>query len=237
MPLATGVKNSLNIPHVPAIPLPPSSPDAPLRTVIVEDEMMIRQMLAMCLDGLPELNLVGQAASIPEAQALLTKFHPQAMILDLGLAGQSGLDLAINALERFPALRILAVTATRDGASVRQALDSGITGFVSKGESFDILQTALSHLASGEVYYSPAALKLLRGNLVTPSPKLNSLTPRERDVLCESALGLSIKEIATKLAISENTVKTHRKNVLHKLELHDVVALTHFAVRHGLVSI
>lgn len=219
---------------------PPSTPDrrqVRLRTVIVEDETMIRQMLAMCLEQHADLELVGQAATFEIAQSLLEQHAPEAMILDLGLAGKSGLSLALHALNKLPNIRILAVTATRDGAAVRQALDSGIVGFVSKGESFEILQTALTHLARGEPYYSPVALKLLRSNLSTPSPVVNSLTPREREVLCESARGFSVKEIASNLQISENTVKTHRKNLLQKLAVHDVVALTHFAVRNGLVSI
>lgn len=194
-------------------------------------------MLAMCLEHHSELELVGQAATIENARSLIEQLAPEAMILDLGLSGESGLQLAIQALRQFPNLRILAVTATRDGAAVRQALDTGIVGFVSKGEPFEVLQKALTHLAKGEPYYSPAALKLLRVNLTKASSKLNGLTPREREVLCESARGYSVKEIASNLRISENTVKTHRKNLLQKLALHDVVALTHFAVRNGLVSV
>ena len=216
---------------------PPSPPPERIRIGVVEDEMMIRQMLAMCLNQHSSFELVGQAANVPEARQMILTQSPHALILDLGLGGQSGLSFAVEALEKIPDLRILAVTATHDGSAVRNALDLGVTGFVSKGESFEVLQTALDHLAQGRAYYSPSALKLLRNNLSTPPPAFEQLTPRERDVLRESALGLSVKEIGTKLSISENTVKTHRKNVLQKLDLHDVVALTHYAVRHGLVSL
>ncbi|MCF3649407.1 LuxR C-terminal-related transcriptional regulator [Synoicihabitans lomoniglobus] len=208
-----------------------------LRAVVVEDEVMFRQMVGMAIARLPRYELVGEAANAAEASNLLINADPDVAVLDLGLPDESGIDLARRALGDAPNLRILAITARRDGTAVRAALDVGILGFVSKGESYDILLTALNQVASGLPFYSPSALTLLREGLTQSSDQLQLLTPRERDVVCESARGFSVKEISHRLGISENTVKTHRKNVLQKLDLHDVVALTHFALRHGLVTL
>lgn len=198
---------------------------------------MIRHMIAMSLERHAGFDLVGQAEDLISARNELKNHEPDVMILDLHLRGDSGLNLVPEALTTNPKLRILAVTASQDGAAVRQALDAGILGFVSKGEPYEIFQNALEHLAAGLPFYSPAALKLLRGNLPAHDSPLGLLTAREKEILRESASGLSVKEIASKLNLSANTVKTHRKNVLQKLELHDVVSLTRFAVRHGLVTV
>ncbi|WP_221030099.1 response regulator [Actomonas aquatica] len=214
-----------------------SSAPAPLRAIVVEDEAMIRQMVGMAISRQAQFQLVGEAATAAEARRLFQQHEPAVMICDVGLPDQSGLDLARDLLQAHPGLRILAVTARRDGAAVRAALDSGILGFVSKGEPYDILVTALEQIAAGLPFYSPEALALLRGGLSTDAEAVGLLTAREKEVVAESARGFTVKEISHRLGISENTVKTHRKNVLQKLDLHDVVSLTHFAVRHGLVSV
>lgn len=195
---------------------------------------MLRQMGGMAVHRLPRYELVGDASNAAEANALLISADPDVAILDLGLPDESGLDLARRALSDAPNLRIPAITARRDTCAVRATLDTGILRFVSKGEAHAILIAALNQLADGLPFYSPAALKLLRGGLNQPNDDVKLLTPRERDIVCESARGFTVKEISHRLDISENT---HRKNVLQKLNLHDVVALTHFAVRHGLVSV
>ena len=197
---------------------------------------MIRQMLTMALERHGRFEFIGEASDASSARKLTRATKPEVIVLDVGLPGESGLSLARDLIAENPDLRILAVTASRESAAVRHALDTGILGFVSKGEDFEVLTAGLDHLARGEAFYSPQALAMLRHHFPQCADQLSLLTPREREVLRESALGFSIKEISSRLGISENTAKTHRKNVLQKLGLHDVVALTRFAVREGLVS-
>ncbi len=232
MPKNLAPVDAVTSPNAPTV-----SDDAKLRTVVVEDEAMIRQMLGMAVQRQSRFELVGEAASATEARQLLSTQRPEVMICDLGLPDQSGLELAGEALRLNPDLRVIAVTARREGAAVRAALDSGILGFVSKGEAYDILVVALQQIAAGQPYYSPGALALLRSGIASSGDALGLLTAREREVVGESARGFTVKEISQRLQISENTVKTHRKNALQKLDLHDVVSLTHFAVRHGLVTV
>ncbi len=216
-----------------------SAASAALRVAVVEDDAMLRSLLARAIQREPDMAWTGAAATIEEALALFIAQQPELVLLDLRLgqepAAADGWQLFEQWPESVPPPRWIVVTGQPEAAHLRRALDSGVQGYVTKNESFDVLLAALREVRDGRQYYSVEALKLLMEQPAS-SPGLEQLTPRERDVLRLAGEGLSMRQAAARLDISESTVKTHRKSLMRKLDLHDGVALARYAISSGLAT-
>ncbi|MCC2546772.1 response regulator transcription factor [Hymenobacter sp. BT175] len=213
---------------------------SPCRLLIVDDHQMLTQSLAALLDGQPDLHVVGQLASGSELLAWLPKPGTPAtadvLLLDLHLPPPDGLTLLPQLRQQWPELRVLVFStlATPEIMNIVEA--GGARGFVPKSADAGQLLEAIRAVAAGGRSFPT----LLRPAPTTPSSdptallKLHRLSAREREVVSLVCEGLTTRDIADKLSLSEFTVTTHRRNILHKLELHNVAALTQFARDHGL---
>ncbi|MHB1844176.1 MAG: response regulator [Deltaproteobacteria bacterium] len=201
-----------------------------LRVVLADDHRIVREGIEALLTAPPpagaaRIDVVGQAATGPEALALCRALAPDVVVLDLGLPELSGIEVmaALRAAEAPPRVVVLSMHATAE--HVRRAREGGAAAYVVKGSGVRELAAAIRRATEGGFGPFPSA-----------ADPLAELTAREREVLVEIALGGSNREIAQRLGISIHTVNSHRVHLMEKLDLHDVAALTRFAVRLGLLA-
>jgi DNA-binding NarL/FixJ family response regulator len=212
---------------------------SPWRVLVVEDDAMLASLLARAIDREADLSLVGVAANLATAQKWIATTPPDLVLLDLSLGrgpdAESGWQLIDHWPQHLAAPHWIVVTGQPETGHLRRALDLELAGYVTKSEPFETLLAALREVREGRQYYSTGALRLLMDHPAT-APGFNQLTPRERDVLRAAGDGLSVRQTAARLELSENTVKTHRKNLMAKLDLHDAVAVARYALASGLAA-
>ncbi len=197
----------------------------PCRIVLVDDHPLFREGVAATLDADPNFEVVGQGASTDDALRLATSLLPDLLLLDLNMPG-GGLNAARAVAEACPVTRIVMLTVSEDEADVLAALKAGARGFVLKGVSGRELRGILSAVAAGEVYVTPGLAASMLRDMTSGRPvgqPLDDLTPREHQILNGVASGLSNKEIARNLNLTEKTVKHYMTNVLQKLQVRNRV--------------
>jgi DNA-binding NarL/FixJ family response regulator len=203
-------------------------------TCIVADDHPA--MLSAVTDTLGQagVEVVGRASDGEDALALITAKQPRIAIVDVRMPRLSGIDVAKRAASAAPNTSILFYTAYGDRALLSEALDVGARGFVLKEAPLADLVRAVERVAAGEAYVDP----VLAGVLVSAhtTDKVPSLTQREREVLRELADGLSNEEIGKKLFISPETVRTHVRKAMAKLEADTRTQAVATALRQSLIS-
>ncbi len=224
-----------------------SAPDAsaPIRVVIADDQATIREALAAMLDLVSDLSIV---ATAPDGAALVDavrEHRPDVVLTDLRMPVMDGADATRALLEEQPDLPVIVLTTFDDEESIFRALDAGARGYLTKDANRHELAAAIRAAAAGQsVLDRTVQQRLLRGARaggdVAPAqasdPGVASLTGREREVLTHMADGLSNREIAATIFVSESTVKTHINNVFGKLDLRDRAQAVAYAYRNGLTG-
>lgn len=211
-----------------------------IRVAIVDDHAIVRAGLRALLAAESDMELVGEASSGEEALAMASTEGIHVLLLDLSMGETDGVQLIPRLREVCPHAKILVLSMHATPEFVRPALRAGVQGYVVKGSGLSELVRAIRQVHAGDRFVDPS----LRYALET-SPGadghgeaggIERLTPRERQVLRLVALGHTNRSIGHALNLSPKTVDAHRCNLMRKLELHDVQALTRLAVRLGVVS-
>ncbi|GGE97053.1 DNA-binding response regulator [Hymenobacter cavernae] len=201
---------------------------------------MLAQGLALLLAEQPDLTVVEQFA---DGQALLTWLGSGALppadvlLLDLHLPGVDGLTLLPQLRQQWPALRVLVFSNAAAPELVDRLIAAGASGFVPKSADAEQLLTAIRAVgAGGTVFPKHARAVLAQASTAQTDPllRLHRLSGRERQVISLVRQGLTTREIAERLCLAEFTISTHRRNIMHKLELGNVAALVQFAIDYGL---
>ena len=211
------------------------------RIVIAEDYTIVRQGLKSLLDSFSDFEVVGEAVDGKEAIESVARLKPDLVLMDLSMPKTDGIT-AIKEIKRCrPETKILALTVHKTEGHVRMALESGADGYILKDASCAELEIAIRNILDGKSYLSPEISDgIIRGYLSgvkdNTETMTGNLTPREVEVLKLIAEGYKSKEISDYLSISINTVDKHRANLMRKLDLHNASALTHFALKEGLVD-
>jgi DNA-binding NarL/FixJ family response regulator len=212
------------------------------RVVIVDDHAMFRAGVRSELGT--SVEIVGEAASVAEAVAVIDHLRPDVVLLDVHLPDGGGPAVVAATLGRNPNLRFLALSVSDAAEDVIAVIRSGARGYVTKTISGSDLTDAILRVADGDAVFSPRlagfVLDAFRDNdtVVPPSAgdsELDQLTPREQEVMRLLARGYSYREIASELFISIKTVETHASNVLRKLQLSSRHQLTRWATDRRLV--
>jgi DNA-binding NarL/FixJ family response regulator len=198
--------------------------------VIVEDHLALRKGLELLLRG-TEFSVIGTADDAEEGQKLVERRRPDIAIVDIGLPGRSGLDLTRRILRSAPDIGVLLYTGIGDKDTLVRALDSGARGFALKAGSPEELMAAIRAVARGESYVDERLRPLLLARFTTE--RIGVLSPREREVLDLLAKGLNGEEVATRLVLSPETVRTHVRNAMDKLEANTRVHAVAIALRQG----
>ncbi len=216
--------------------------NAKYRIVIAEDHTILREGLRSLLSANPDFEIVGEAEDGREAIRCVEKFKPNLVLTDLSMPRMNGMDAIREIKRRSPETKVLVLTVHKGEEYILATLQAGADGYLLKDSTHAELMVAVKHVLSGRRYISPGISdKVLEGylegrkTLKTRTP-WETLTPREREILKLIAEGYKNKEIADDLCISVKTVEKHRSNLMEKLNLHNVQALTTYAIEKGLVS-
>lgn len=214
----------------------------PLRTVIADDHRLFRQGLVSLMKTRADLvSIAGEAETADEAVALCEELEPDLILLDIYLAGGSGLDAAAEIRSRFPDVAVVMLTASELDEHLDRAIRLGASGYLLKdldaAELFDLVEG----VSRGEVAVTRAIASRMLKSLTAPhapsedrEEEIADLTPREVEVLRLVARGASNPEIAAELHVTVNTVKAHLKRILEKLNVHNRTQAAAYAMRRGL---
>jgi DNA-binding NarL/FixJ family response regulator len=202
-----------------------------LRVVVADDHPMFREGLAATIDGLPGSKVVGQAATGLEAVKLAQQAQPDVVVMDLHMPQMNGIDATRHITQRYPQVAVLVLTMLEDDASVISAMQAGARGYLLKEANRADIGRALEAVAAGEIIFGPSvAARVLTLFSATTAvqqpgqPAFPELTDREQEILELVARGLTNPAIASRLYLSEKTVRNHVSNVFAKLHVTDRAA-------------
>jgi DNA-binding NarL/FixJ family response regulator len=199
-----------------------------IKVLLADDHAIVLEGLRALLDGEPDLRVVGSTTDGASVLDLVDQLSPDVIVLDLELAGMKGVEVLAALRKRATSPKVLVLTAYNDGESIRSALDAGADGLALKTQSPQQTVDAIRQVHSGQLVFPQAARRWLqeRGRGGTDY----DLTQRERQVWALVARGLSNRDIAKRLTLSDNTVKFHVQHLFHKL---GVKNRTEAALRHA----
>jgi DNA-binding NarL/FixJ family response regulator len=204
---------------------------------VVDDHQVVREGLANFLALDQELEIAGMAETGEEAVALAQQLKPDVILMDLMMPGTGGLSATATIHQALPATKILVLTSALDNLNINQALKAGASGYLLKNTRAKELCQAIKAVANNQIQLSPeAAALLIQPAKTLPAEALPELSEREQQVLELLAQGLSNKEVAQRLGMAENTVKTHVSAIFVKLGVQSRTQAIHTAIRLGLVA-
>jgi len=214
-----------------------------IRVLIADDQALVRSGFRMILEARDDLEVVGEAENGELAIALARELEPNVVLMDVRMPVLDGVEATRRLLEGGSEARVIILTTFDLDEYVFEALRAGASGFLLKDVQPAQLVEAIRVVASGEALLAPSITRRLLDRFAAsldvserkPPPELDSLTPRELEILRLIAGGLTNAEIAAQLVVSETTVKTHVSSVLRKLRLRDRVQAVVLAYEAGLV--
>ena len=212
----------------------------PIRILITDDHAIVRKGLAMLLATERDMKVVGEAPDGQEAVEKTASLRPDVVLMDLVMPRMDGIEATRKITEAHPEVKVLVLTSFAADDKVFPAVKAGALGYLLKDSSPEELVEAIRRVHRGEPSLEPDIARKVLQELSRPGdekPTSDPLTERELEVLRLIAQGLSNKEIASRLFISEWTVRTHVSNVLGKLHLASRTQAALYALRSGLASI
>ncbi|MER5792125.1 response regulator transcription factor [Streptomyces sp. NPDC001980] len=221
-----------------------TSTGSPIRVVIADDQQMVRQGFTVLLNAQPGIEVVGQAVDGLDAVAKVAELTPDVVLMDIRMPELGGIEATRRIVGAHPHIKVLVLTTFDLDEYVYEALRSGASGFLLKDASADKLAEAVRVVAAGDALLAPGITRRLitqfsqldGGGVRAPlKARVGELTERETEVLALIAQGLSNAEIAERLVVAEQTVKTHVGRILVKLGLRDRTQAAVFAYESGLV--
>lgn len=212
--------------------IPETANPIPIRVLIVDDHPLVRIGIAAIINASPGMEVIAQARTGEEALRFHAAQKPDVTLMDLRLPGMSGAK-AIRAMRLIePEARVIVITTYEGDEDIHQALQAGARGYITKGMSHDVLLNAIQHVYAGGLYLPRAISRVLAQR--TPSSELSA---RENEVLLLLVAGRSNREIATKLGITEATVKSHVGVILTRLNVDDRTQAVLAALQRGLAHL
>lgn len=210
---------------------------SPIRVLIVDDHAVVRRGLRGFFELLDDIEVVGEAEDGEEAVRIVGELEPDVVVMDLLMPVLDGIAATARIKALRPDTEVVALTSFIEEDRVTAALEAGASGYLLKDAEADDVATAIRRAHAGEVHLDPQVARLLaerlRARRSDPGPR-EPLTEREREVLGLVAKGLSNKEIAARLAITERTARTHVSNILGKLDLASRTQAALWAIEHKL---
>ena len=214
-----------------------------ITVLLAEDHTMVRQGLRKLLEAEVDIEVIGEAQNGRQAVELVAKLRPEVAVIDIAMPLLNGLEAARQILKSVPATKVIILSAHSDDEYIKQAALFGISGYLIKQSSSEVLSRAIREVYKGKTFFSPAITKRL-GDFSQKStdrsgqPKTRNirLSSREMEVLQLVAEGKANKQIAAELEISIKTVEKHRQHLMQKLNIHDTAGLTRYAIAAGIIE-
>lgn len=208
------------------------------KVIVIEDQTILRDLICQLVESYTAMEVIAQAGCGAEGYDLCLEHKPDLVILDIMLPNLSGSEVLRRLKAKNPKINILIFSAAASNGMVNRLLKAGVTGYIEKDAGLAELEKAIALVSEGRSYFSPRIVDAMRELMISggQDDSLDSLTSREREIVQLIAESYSNKEIAAKLGMSVRTADTHRTNIMKKLDLHDVAALTRWAIANKLVD-
>ena len=210
--------------------------EKPIRVLLAEDHIIVRQGLSALLDNDGHFDVVGEATTGREAVDMAHALRPDIILMDIAMPVLNGFEALRQILAVNPAAKVIILSAHSEDEYIQRANNAGAAGFIEKQTSTTALIKAIREVATGNPFFSP----LSDGSASSPAPtrvEEMHLTRREVEVLRLVAGGSANKQIAAALGVSIKTVEKHRQHLMNKLDIHDIAGLTRYALSIGVVGI
>ena len=212
----------------------------PINVLIADDHTIVREGVKCILDNTGDIDVIAEAADGYECLNAVNKMNPNVVLLDINMPNLDGLKVLEIMRDQKVNSKVLFLTANDSPDSLMKAVDMGCDGYILKKSDSVALRKAIHAVYNGELYIQPELQPILSETVSvrdTAMDKLNDLTRREIDVLKLLAEGLFNKEIASRLNISERTVKNHVSNIFKKISVSDRTQAAVFAIRNNIIKI
>lgn len=210
-----------------------------VRVLLVDDHKMFRYALRLILEKEPNIEIVGEAGDGQEMLALAHKLAPDVVCMDISMPQMDGIDATRRLLAINPLIKVIGLSANADQYYVMEMMNAGAAGYITKAESVDEIMRAINTVyRSQKKYLCPDIAAHVVDAVFKPAQDTaaTKLSHREQQVLHLIAEGLSSSTIAQRLQLSASTVEVHRRNIMHKLNLHSIADLTKYAIRNGITA-
>jgi DNA-binding NarL/FixJ family response regulator len=212
-----------------------------INVLLVEDHAMVRAGLRALLEKTKDIHVLGEAANGQEGIDMAQQLNPDVIVMDIMMPRMNGIQAAEHMRNLKLKSRVLLLSMHSDQGLVHQALQSGIKGYVLKSSVSEELLQAIRAISRGETYLNAEISSIAVEQSLNPHPSrslnpLESLSPREKEILQLITEEYTSVEIAKMLSISEKTVEKHRANIMEKLNVHNIAGLVRLAIKHGLVN-
>ena len=211
-----------------------------IKIVLVDDHVLVRAGIRSLIERLEGFSVVAEASNPVTATVMVAQFLPDVMVTDIAMGNFNGLDSALELKIAYPNMAVIILSMHTSEAFISTALQNGASAYLLKDAAPTELEIALRAVVSGETYLSPAvSTKLISRLHIIGKPLLNpiqSLTGRQLQILEMIANSLGTKEIAFQLDLSEKTVAAHRSQMMERIGARNMVELTLFAIKNGLLK-
>ncbi|MEW6735110.1 MAG: response regulator transcription factor [Acidobacteriota bacterium] len=215
-----------------------------IKVLIVDDHTLFRKGIRKLLESIEGTTIVGEAADGRDAIKKVSVLKPDVVLMDISMREMNGLEATREIRNTYPDTSVILLTMHDNEEHLKQSLEYGAAGYLLKDASAQELYLAIEAASRGETYLSPAVSRKMINKFlqVNQQPEaqerpLSALSRRELEILRLLAEGKSNKVIADELCISIKTVEKHRTNIMQKLEIHNIVDLVKYAIKHGIVNV
>ncbi len=210
--------------------------------LLVDDHEVVRQGLQSLLEKMPDLEIAGEASDGNEAIQMVKAHKPDIVVMDIAMPNLNGTD-ATKEIKKTVSydIKIIALSMYSDAFFVKKMFKAGASAYIVKMDAFKELADAIQAVLNNDIYISKKIAKAIISDYTksdtSPNKQTDVLTPREREIIQNLSEGKTSKEIANMMSVSVNTIDSHRKNIMGKLDLHSIAELTKYAIRHGITSL
>jgi DNA-binding NarL/FixJ family response regulator len=216
-----------------------------IKIILVDDHQLVRDGIKALLNGIPDIDIIGEASGASELFSELENMRPDLLIMDISLPGISGIEITKKICKDYTGISVLMLSMYNSEEFILNSLKSGARGYLPKNTSRDELLEAIYTIKKGEVFFSDSISKVMLKSYIkratdddqTTDKTKAVLTSREIEILKLYVDGLINKEISDKLDISIRTVETHKNHMMKKLGLKSTVELVKFAIRNKIAEI
>jgi len=212
-----------------------------ITVLICDDHTVVRQGLRSLLETAEDMKVIGEAENGQIAVAEASRLQPDVILMDLAMPSLNGVEAARRISGKLPSTRVLILSTYSDEKHLRQAIDAGAAGYLTKETAWTDLLRAIREATRGNRFFTPEIIRRSLDALPAlpwrASRAACPLTSRQTEIVQLIAEGYSTNEIAEKIAISPKTVEKHRQSVMNKLDIHEIATLTRFALTEGIIAI